>query len=395
MADHSKPSTNGTDAKLDVLTMLMARIDDAVKFFRGVTPSNIPDGTVRFNDSAARFEKWVAASSSWVELAVKYGINVEQVDGYDAAVSVGANKIAVRDGSAKLPGDITGDAATVAGRKPTSVSGGTLVELVSGKVPVDYLPDGTGTGGGTGGYTVSEANTAGTIPLRSVGARAGWINAHVAGNIGSPNDNYGTGQVGSATDFMAVYGKCMGGSYGANSGVLLTTVPGTYNWTAPHGVNKMLCIMWGGGGGFVGGAAGGNSSFADMAVAYGGGSATSGTQGTAGNGGGVLGQAGKSVLGVIRGYIESVTVDISVTPGYPLLGSDNHMLLGQMHGVGALVNIHAQIPQASGNGGLYMDFLDIVPDATYPYAVGAAGVGTAPLYALVTAPTHGAVLLVW
>ena len=392
MADHSKPSTNGTDPKLDVLGFLMARIDDAVKMFRGVTPTNIPEGTVRFNDDQYRFEKWHAATGSWVQLAVKYGINVDQVDGYDADTAATAGKIAVRDSSGKVPGNITGDAATVGGKSPGSSAGNLVVIGSDAKIPAELLPAGTGGSGGISGQTVSLANIANTIPLRDANGR---INAHVAGNISSPNNNYGAGQVGGSTDFMALYGKCMGGSFGANSGMLLATVPGTYNWKVPQGVNKVLCIMWGGGGGFVGGAAGGDSLFADKAVAFGGRCATGMVQGIPGNGGGVLGQPGKTALGVMRGYVETTSLDIQIMPGYPLLTSDNHMILGQMHGVGAIINVSAQTPQASGAGGLYMDFLDVIPEETYSYAVAAAGVGAAPPYISVTAPTHGAVLLLY
>ena len=306
MADHSKPSTNGTDPKLDVLSMLMARIDDAVKFFRGVTPSNIPDGTVRFNDAQKRFEKWSSTGSSWSELVDQYGINVDRVDTFHAVVVATANSIPVRDSSAKVPGDITGDAATVAGKKPTSVSGGTLVELVSGKVPTGYLPSLTGDATTLEGHHTSTVNTpvisgATTIPLRDTDGR---INAHVAGNVSSPNNNYGTGQVGSATDF----GK---------SG----------NWVMDYN-----SYAWG-------------------------------------------------------------TGDSNIQGFMNVRHHENHTILGQMHGVCAhhVPVDYNDVEFYSGNGGIFMDFLTVVPGATYNYAVGAGGLD---LYSYVPA-TGGAVLLIY
>ena len=391
MADHSKPSTNGTDPKLDVLSMLMARIDDAVKFFRGVTPSNIPDGTVRFNDAQKRFEKWSSTGSSWSELVDQYGINVDRVDTFHAVVVATANSIPVRDSSAKVPGDITGDAATVAGKKPTSVSGGTLVELVSGKVPTGYLPSLTGDATTLEGHHTSTVNTpvisgATTIPLRDTDGR---INAHVAGNVSSPNNNYGTGQVGSATDFLALYGKCMGGGFGANSGIILQAVPGSYNWTVPDGVNKVLCVMWGGGGGGPIGSDGSSSTFSTLATAGGG-----HKDGTPGTGGGALGLPGKSGNWVMdyNSYAWG-TGDSNIQGFMNVRHHENHTILGQMHGVCAhhVPVDYNDVEFYSGNGGIFMDFLTVVPGATYNYAVGAGGLD---LYSYVPA-TGGAVLLIY
>lgn len=62
--------------------------------------SNIPDQTVRFNRSTNKWEEWDAGTSSWGDLASKYNMNVEQVDGRDVGNASG--QISVNNGSKNI-----------------------------------------------------------------------------------------------------------------------------------------------------------------------------------------------------------------------------------------------------------------------------------------------------
>ncbi len=141
MADWSDTNPDITTQYDQVLQQLRERDKDALTLGNSTTQTNLPTNAVRWNATASKFEKWDGAA--WQDLAAKYAINVDKVDGYDvgnasgniplsngalnanlnadkldgynASTGTTANTIPVRDSSGKLPGSITGDAATVGG----------------------------------------------------------------------------------------------------------------------------------------------------------------------------------------------------------------------------------------------------------------------------------------
>jgi hypothetical protein len=68
-----------------VLDEIAARDDDAAKLFNPLTTtvSNLPQNTVRWNPSNARFE--ILSGSSWNALTTSYAMNVTQLGGQNAA----------------------------------------------------------------------------------------------------------------------------------------------------------------------------------------------------------------------------------------------------------------------------------------------------------------------
>jgi len=75
---------------------------------------------VRYTDEEAIAAVWGAAGAA-------SGLDADKLDGYDADESTTASTIPVRDETGKLPGSITGDAATVGGKSASdflTVSGG-------------------------------------------------------------------------------------------------------------------------------------------------------------------------------------------------------------------------------------------------------------------------------
>lgn len=68
MANWSNPVLTSTYT--NVLNELKARDEDAAKFFDGVTISNIPTGTKRWNAGNYRFESW--NGTAWEEMSARY-----------------------------------------------------------------------------------------------------------------------------------------------------------------------------------------------------------------------------------------------------------------------------------------------------------------------------------
>ena len=83
MADWTKPAL--TDLYTDFLNFLKARDDDLAKMFDGTSSTNLPDGTVRWNNANGRWEKWDSATSTWSALIATYQIDVATVGGKSAA----------------------------------------------------------------------------------------------------------------------------------------------------------------------------------------------------------------------------------------------------------------------------------------------------------------------
>lgn len=395
MADHSKPNTAGTDSYSSTLSALMARIDDLCKMFRGVAASNLPVGSVKFDDGTGKFLKW--DGSVWADLAATYDINVTRVSGNTV------DKLAVKNVAGKFPIDITGDAGTVGGKKADSTAGNLVVLDGSAKVPAANLPALSGNATTLSGKSANSAAVNDTIPVRITVTDDTYPAGVVNLNSGLFTGNV-RGNVGDAQHFGSLYGACMGGGYGANSGIYYQAVPGSYTWTAPAGVNKVFCAMWGGG-------AGGTPP-TDLTIsgAFGFGQQNGSWSGTSGgptvfNGntaaGGVAATLSRS------NYVTTYTTGHAGAGGGALGGSQEPRditlalllqqlsMFGKVHGIGdttwgaSNIDPSGNVVDAAqhGNGGLWCDFVAVTPGQPYAVTIG-AGYGGQPL-------THGAIILVY
>lgn len=77
MADYALPVLTSTYT--DLVNVLKARDDSAIKWLDGTTDSNLPSGAKRWNSTNSYFEKF--NGSAWSPLAAKYMINVDLLDG--------------------------------------------------------------------------------------------------------------------------------------------------------------------------------------------------------------------------------------------------------------------------------------------------------------------------
>lgn len=73
--------------------------------------TDYPNGTVRKMETAQGYEFQSYNGTAWVTLE-KWNLDVQKVDGYSASTGTTASTIPVRDANGKLPGDITGNAAS-------------------------------------------------------------------------------------------------------------------------------------------------------------------------------------------------------------------------------------------------------------------------------------------
>lgn len=80
---------------------------------------DLPVGTKALVESAEGWEVRQFNGTGWV-LLERWNIDAQKVDGHSASTGTTANTIPVRDSSGKLPGDITGNAATASKAKALS-----------------------------------------------------------------------------------------------------------------------------------------------------------------------------------------------------------------------------------------------------------------------------------
>ena len=73
--------------------------------------TDIPNGAKRLVETAQGYEFQSYNGTAWVTLE-KWNLDVQKVDGYSASTGTTASTIPVRDANGKLPGDITGNAAS-------------------------------------------------------------------------------------------------------------------------------------------------------------------------------------------------------------------------------------------------------------------------------------------
>lgn len=136
--------------------------------------ADIPVGAMRMYEvSSGKWQTQKYNGTSWETLPFLQH-NVDQLDGYHAAITPSANTVAVRNASGKLEGDITGNAATA----------GSAVTL-SQSLPVDK--------GGTGATTSAQARTNLGVPPTSHTSTA---TTYGVGN----STHYGHTKLSDATD---------------------------------------------------------------------------------------------------------------------------------------------------------------------------------------------------
>lgn len=83
--DFNNPAAS--QAYLALLQSIRDNMADVAKWLDGTTDSNLPTNAKRWNDTNKNWEKW--SGTAWGALAATYGINVDQVDGYDVGNGVG------------------------------------------------------------------------------------------------------------------------------------------------------------------------------------------------------------------------------------------------------------------------------------------------------------------
>lgn len=97
-------------------------INEVIKALAKNDPSVLTDlesGTKRIVNGSTGWEIQQFNGTSWTTLS-DFNINAQKVDSFSASQSVVANTIPVRDADGKLPGDITGNAATASKAKELS-----------------------------------------------------------------------------------------------------------------------------------------------------------------------------------------------------------------------------------------------------------------------------------
>lgn len=137
MASFSGPKISNRIA--DDVPALQALLSSLAKLTPDSGNTDYPTGTKRVAETTNGWELQQYNGSGWVTLE-KWNINAQKVDGYSAATGTTANTIPVRDASGKLPGDISGNAATAS--KAAALSAVNPIEM-----------------GGTGASTAAEARS--------------------------------------------------------------------------------------------------------------------------------------------------------------------------------------------------------------------------------------------
>lgn len=185
MADWNKPALTSTYtnfvSEANSRDMDVAKCLDPAR----VTVTNPAQYMIRWSSAGGKWE--VYNGTAWVELIAKYIINVDKLDGYDANTGTTASTIPVRDVNGKVPGSITGDAATVAGKTPGNAASNVLLLDASGDVPVANLPATTAGIEGLASFGLVAKTAAGTVAARTLTAPAAGITVSNGGGVaGNP-----------------------------------------------------------------------------------------------------------------------------------------------------------------------------------------------------------------
>lgn len=181
MASFSGPKISNRIA--DDVPAIQALLSSLAKLTPDSGNTDYPTGTKHVTETTNGWEFQQYNGSSWVTLE-KWNINAQKVDGYSAATGTTASTIPVRDANGKLPGDITGNAATASKAAALSAAnpvnmggtGGTTAEQARqnlGVAPTSHASSGTGYGIGTEGqYGHTKPHDAPDATLTAAGGHA-------------------------------------------------------------------------------------------------------------------------------------------------------------------------------------------------------------------------------
>ena len=155
--------------------------------------TDYPNGTVRKMETANGYEFQQWNGSSWVTLE-KWNIDTQKVDGYSAATGTTASTIPVRDTSGKLPGDITGNAATAS-----------TAAALSAVNPVNM--------GGTGATTAASARSNLGVPPTSHASMGTTYGIGTSANYGHVKLSDSTSATSDASTGIAASPKAVKAAY--------------------------------------------------------------------------------------------------------------------------------------------------------------------------------------
>lgn len=218
MADWSTPSLTSTYSTF--LTNLKARDEDLAKQFDGQTTSNLVTGSIRWNSSINRWQKW--SGSAWGELATTYALTGLSTTG-NAAIGgtfsvTGVSQLAA--GSATAPGLGIGEATTGLFRPSAGVlgvaTGGVEAFRVdaSGRVGFGF----TGSLGGTNGAYRFAASPTGGTSADGIVLNPSFATDVTATAIGlriQPSTTDGISGLTNLIHYIATQGTISGGTRGA------------------------------------------------------------------------------------------------------------------------------------------------------------------------------------
>ena len=277
MADWSKPTLG--DLYSNFLSYLSGRLTDVACMFRGVTPTNFPNGTVRFNDTTAMWEVYNSTAGTWSPLCALYGINVSKLNGALAASPAAAGQIPMLDANGNLlmaglqslllGSGVSGketNAGTIGYQKLSTaldiVGAGQnttarLIKLwaeggltVTGPININgqtvFYPGNMGAGSGldadklhgalpgSGAGMILLLDASGLVPVACIPPSVVQL-------------VNGKAPISITGDAQTLQGLTPAQLEATNRAIW--TTPGTYNWTAPAGVTTILATLIGGGGG--------------------------------------------------------------------------------------------------------------------------------------------------
>jgi hypothetical protein len=140
-ADHASAHATGGSDPIAPADIGAATAQDVADFI-GAHTGNPSAHHERYTDAEAIAAVWGAAGSG-------SELDADKLDGYDANPGVVKDTIPVRDENAKVPGSITGDAATVGGYSVNADPAGNTIPLrdAGGKLPGSITGDAATVGG--------------------------------------------------------------------------------------------------------------------------------------------------------------------------------------------------------------------------------------------------------
>ena len=105
MADHNLPTITSTYSNF--VTELDARLDDVTRWLSSGTPTNLPDGAVKWDTSALTLKKWASTTSTWGDLSTAYNININGTVGATSQFSGKFTDLTATGTTVSLPATAT------------------------------------------------------------------------------------------------------------------------------------------------------------------------------------------------------------------------------------------------------------------------------------------------